>query len=41
MKIFLTQCVLFPNAKHDDQVDALEMAVRTLLNGTGTLRWYM
>lgn len=38
---FTDQVTTFRNAKRDDQVDVLQMAVATLLLGTGNVTWFM
>jgi phage terminase large subunit-like protein len=38
---FLDQVSMFPMARHDGIVDALVYAIGKLLNGTGSIRWYM
>jgi predicted phage terminase large subunit-like protein len=37
----IDQCAMFPNARRDDMLDTLVMAVDTLLSGSGKITWYM
>lgn len=38
---FLDQLSLFPNGRHDGQVDTVVYAIGKLLIGSGKMRWYM